>query len=158
MAANRIKEGDKMSATNLVTPAMLQALREQILKEVHDKEHPVDSHWVQFFGEEEPAARFGGDWNIDAEYTGRVLVGSGGKYVLGSVGGSEDAVVVKHTHRATGINEATATASTPFRALGRPYAAGANVEFPSMIDSTGESGTGKNMQPYKVVAVWKRTA
>ncbi len=161
-----------MSATNLVTPAMLQALREQILKEIRNEEHPVNSHWVQFFGEGEPAARFGGDWKIDEEYTGRVLVGSGGEYTFGTTGGNKDH---KHTYsvdyfeyagaitggtEAIHLNEQWHSGAESIQSVNTNkafQAASANANAYKLIKwgNTGQTG---NLPLYKVVAVWKRTA
>lgn len=124
------------------------------------QEHPVGSHHIQFNGEATPAARFGGTWEIDTDYEGRVFVGSGTGFALGETGGSADAVVVDHTHTAKGVNESQAATTGNFRAIGRRCTAttGNNVDLTECVSSTGVSGAGKNMQPYKVVAIWKRTA
>ena len=121
---------------------------------------PVGTHHIQYNGESTPAALFGGTWSIDTDYAGRVLVGSGTGYTLGATGGSADAVVVAHTHNASGVNESAAVSTGNFRAIGRRLTdtTANNVGLQDCISSSGVSGVGKNMQPYKVVAVWKRTA
>ena len=80
---------------NFATPAMLQALREKILREIRDEEHPANSRWIQFYDEATPAERFGGTWVIDDDYAGRVLVGSGAEFSLGTTGGEQK---VAHDH------------------------------------------------------------
>ena len=50
-------------------------------------DRPVNAHHIQYNGEETPAARFGGTWQIDTDYTGRVLVGSGTGFTIGATGG-----------------------------------------------------------------------
>lgn len=121
---------------------------------------PVNAHHIQYNGESAPAALFGGTWSIDTDYSGRVLVGSGTGYTLGATGGSADAVVVAHTHNASGVNESAAVSTGDFRAIGRRLTdtTANNVGLQDCISSSGVSGVGKNMQPYKVVAMWKRTA
>ena len=121
---------------------------------------PVGRHWKQYQGEPTPAALFGHTWEIDTDYTGRVLVGSGTGFTIGATGGSADAVVVDHTHTAKGVNESQAATTGDFRAIGRRCTDTTenNVDFTECVSSTGVSGAGKNMQPYKVVAIWKRTA
>lgn len=121
---------------------------------------PVGTRYIQCDGERTPAMLFGGTWAIDTDYTGRVLVGSGTGFALGATGGSADAVVVAHTHTANGVNESAAVTTGNFRAIGRRLTdtTANNVGLQDCISSSGVSGVGKNMQPYKVVDVWKRTA
>jgi hypothetical protein len=75
---------------------------------------------------------------------GLVSIGYGTNYnVIGAFGGSKDAVVVAHTHN---LRVNTNAAGTGFPAF---EAASAQGTFAT--ESTGVSGTDKNMQPYIVL-------
>ena len=135
---------------------------------------PIGSHWIQYEGEETPAARFGGTWTVDTDYTGRVLLGSGIGYALGATGGSADAVVVKHGgHIRPGdasfddyefeVAPSNNSYYMPISLLdqysdNRTFRVEMGNEVGFRTQYRGEDGTGKNIPPYKVVAVWKRTA
>lgn len=76
---------------------------------------------------------------------GKVIISYGGGYTLGQTGGSPDAVVVAHSHGAGSYGFGTGVINYT------------NIGFPSGLDevysrtnSEGESGVGKNMQPYVV--------
>lgn len=118
---------------------------------------PVGKRVEQHLGEQTPAELYPNTtWAIDTEMQGRVPVGSGGSYELGAQGGSENAVVVKHTHTFVG---AYAQANPGFLIqTGSGNTAFNFVELNNFIDEAGESGTGKNMQPYTVITYWKRVA
>ncbi len=125
-------------------------------------DRPVTAHHIQYNGEETPAARFGGTWQIDTDYTGRVLVGSGAEYTLGATGGEKSHMLIKeeipdHNHEGYIIgdqssstdNIAVSTQWGKYQAIG---------DFAKSIENyQGQTELGL-MQPYKVVAVWKRTA
>lgn len=137
-------------------------------------DRPVNAHHIQYNGEETPAARFGGTWQIDTDYTGRVLVGSGTGYTLGATGGSST-----HNHDLSNViacmardyenypeliylskNSPSADGYTGNR---RVQVAGYEDDNVSRYESTGiavqgVTDLGDTMQPYKVVGVWKRTA
>lgn len=51
--------------------------------------YPIGSHDTQFYGDLTPQEKYGGTWEIDKEYQGRTIIGSGGKYMFGEKGGSE---------------------------------------------------------------------
>ena len=75
---------------------------------------------------------------------GKVVIAYGTDYTtLGATGGSRDAVVVAHSHQ---IKARTGGSSTGDG--GADFPAGAD-SFVS-TETTGVSGTGKNMQPYIV--------
>lgn len=126
-----------------------------------DEEHPVDSHYLQFYGEPTPAAKYGGTWEEDIDYSGRTLVGSGTGFVLGATGGSADAVVVSHTHTLIASqNIGSGGVMSDGETVQKGYAGSPlNKRWSDLytIQSSGQSGVGKNMQPYKVVTIWKRT-
>lgn len=142
---------------NLATQKMLEELKNQIF----DEEHPVNSHAPQFEGEQEPAARKGwrGTWAIDTDYTGRVLVGSGTGFTLGATGGEathtmtvEELVPHKHFLIAQGYSVQHGTSLITARL---DYEVNQNLDH---ISYTGGGNPFNIMQPYKVVAVWKRIA
>lgn len=165
-----------MSVNNIATQEMLKALKTQIMKEQFDEKYPVGSgHYIQFQGMSEPDvafAKYGATWTRDNDYAGRVLVGSGTRdgvtYAFGTTGGSADAVVVEHFHTndVVGIVGGEASVHGGFTMNNRWN--WIQSEGTRLLDSYGAgvyntgtkgvSGVGKNMQPYKVVAVWKRTA
>lgn len=159
---------------NLATQEMLNALKAQVMKEQFDEKYPVgNGHYIQFQGMGDPSvvfAKYGATWTIDADYSGRVLVGQGTGYALGAVGGE-----ATHSHA---LNDST---------IARLYVDGYSMDYDwvsgvagwtSVYENTIPSGqsslTAKNrnagirvsgatvtanfMPPYKVVAVWKRTA
>lgn len=121
---------------------------------------PVGAHWIQYQGESTPASLFGGSWSVDTDYTGRVLVGSGTGYVLGVTGGEA-------THTQT-VNELAAHSHLIYR-LSFPMGNGGDYRWIMAVSddqdgtsdktvlSTGGGNPFNIMQPYKVVAVWKRT-
>ena len=91
---------------------------------------------------------------------------------VGETGGSKDAILPSHTHTAEvadpGHNHTVTTSSTSTIASGN--AIPLNYLYTTRTTSTsttgitvsnsteGESATGKNLQPYVVVYMWKRTA
>jgi microcystin-dependent protein len=96
---------------------------------------------------------------------------------VGGTGGTKDAIVPTHTHTAS--SSSTSTDSGHTHSISRGYGAsgtggdallaGGGVQSGSAtanittlttttIANAGESATGKNLQPYIVVYMWKRTA
>lgn len=156
-----------MSVTNLVTPAMLQTLKDQLF----DEEYPVGSHKVQFDGEEPPASRRG-TWAIDSDYEGRVVIGSGGSYALGATGGnaghqhtysvaySEFYGALSGTDSAIQLNEQWSSSFLQSKVIPR------NSSFQTAMSSQeittrvvwGNTGETPSLPRYKVIAVWKRVA
>jgi len=112
-------------------------------------------------------------------------VGGGGTYVAGSTGGNKDAIIPTHNHSAgtlatdsqgahqhtsvSGRGASTAGSSQGFFAglqggftgsfNATTNSAGAHVHgLSGSTANAGESATNKNLQPYIVVYMWKRTA
>ena len=127
--------------------------------------YPVDSMYISF-NSTNPSTLFGGTWE---QIKDKFLLAAGDTYAAGTTGGSADAVTVshthtqeKHTHMLSYSLVPRGTASSKVRyfygdgttgdtSLSPPYAT-------PTINSTGVSGTGKNMPPYLTVYMWKRTA
>ena len=91
--------------------------------------------------------------------------GDGKKYAAQEEGGSKDAVVVQHNH---GITDPGHTHNTRSGANGNGSGGydDANYGFNTAtfssttgitIDNEGESGTDKNLPPYRAVYIWRRT-
>lgn len=118
-----------------------------------DEEHPVNSHYIQFYGDPTPGEKYGGTWSIDSDYTGRTLVFSGTGFTIGATGGSADAVVVAHTHSVSFGNDMSSAGEHSYG--GALTHRGTQYEA---VNTTGESGVGKNMPPYLVCTMWKRIA
>ena len=168
----------KASATGQISGASLNVTGEinganlsvALLATLRDYFLPVGSRVKQRQGEQTPAAKFGGTWVVDTDYTGRSEIGSGTDFTLGATGGSADAVVVQHRHSVS-FWSGVGGISWDGRSVQRGYEGdnrggdfnitqNGEVNGPDgyLINLEGESGTGKNMPPYKVVTVWKRTA
>lgn len=108
-------------------------------------------------------ALLGGTWERIQD---KFLLASTDQQGVGTTGGSADAVVVEHTHTqqqhrhglggdwSSGSGSQTAYTYSANRGRTTKYS---DYQTPT-INSTGESGTGKNMPPYLMVNVWKRTA
>lgn len=125
--------------------------------------YPVGSIYVNS-NNVDPKVLFGGTWK---KIEGRFLIGAGGKYELGAVGGSEDAIVVAHDNHIVSASNAIGTGTykgylnvdkmTPYHDL-RGWLIERNDEvYPATI-TVGEDGIGKNMPPFLVVNIWKRIA
>lgn len=99
----------------------------------------------------------GGTWE---RIQGRFLLASENNQGVGTIGGSADAVVVQHNHNFTEGGNALAIGTTT-AATTDGFAAGNlfnnNNKKISAIAMRGEDGTGKNMPPYLMVNIWKRT-
>lgn len=147
---------------------VLQTLKSKIWKEVY----PVGSIYMSV-NSTNPSTLFGGTWE---QIQDTFLLASGSTYSAGTTGGSADAVVVSHNHEpaSDGYNfeihknnggcertRAKIDSSGRFTWMGKSgvsSAANSNLSSNGTTSTTGVSGTGKNMPPYLVVYVWKRTA
>jgi hypothetical protein len=156
------------TATNqIATTAFVQAALQAL--------HPVGSVYINATNSANPATYFGfGTWV--AFGAGRVMVGHNASDPLfdtaEETGGSKDAIVVAHTHTTTVTdpghthNVANALIASGAGAIAaytfsnenpRPIFS-ATTGISVTANSTGESGTNKNLQPYITVFLWKRTA
>lgn len=143
-------------------------------KSIIDLIYPVGSIYMSV-NSADPGTLFGGTWERIKD---TFLLSAGDTYAAGNTGGSADSVVVSHTHAQKAHSHGfangdkvwtTASGSTEpgnqISGTGKYYAATAKKDYtwrtrttsetPS-IESTGESGVGKNMPPYLAVYVWKR--
>lgn len=125
--------------------------KDEVQAALLDMFYPVGSIYMSV-NSGNPSSLFGGTWQ---KIEGRFLLGSSSSYANGATGGSADAVVVAHTHDVTqkaelgGINSGLAIIPTPN---------GNDGTTTVTTKSSGVSGKGKNMPPYLVVNIWKRTA
>lgn len=134
-----------------------------------NKFYPVGSIYMSV-NDASPASKFSNTtWE---RLENKFLLGAGGTYSAGATGGSADAVIVEHDHCIFG-RDAGATATgyvsgrcyvTTYVSTGdRPYTlkqSANQTDQPEngVTSKTGVSGVGKNMPPYLVVYMWKRTA
>lgn len=135
--------------------------------------YPVGSVYISL-SSISPAILFGGTW---IQIKGRFLAGadldaSGGDMVCTyqgeAMGGSNDAVVVKHTHTfqtRTGTDLNTAYNYSSLNVAGTSYnypavSAGAKADNAGgiILTETGVDGINKNLPPYIAVFMWHRTA
>lgn len=162
------------NTTQLATTAFVQAALSAL--------YPVGTIYTSTVATN-PAVTFGfGTW--EAFGAGKVLVGQDtgdtSFDTLGETGGSKNAVVVSHNHTTAGAGGHNHSlmrsyggdswdyglTATGGGGLGGDKSAKAyGSEFITTvgnhshtIDSAGEDGTNKNLQPYVVVKMWKRTA
>jgi hypothetical protein len=148
--------------------------------------YPVGSIYINASVATNPATLIGfGTWT--AFGAGRVMMGSGNaSYLIGTTGGSADAVVPTHTHTYSSTSGSTDLSHTHtiggasngsgggadsnqvllanFSSSNNKTSSGASVSMThthtvsGTTDSTGVSPTGANLQPYIVVYMWQRTA
>ena len=154
----------------------------ELIGDISDLVYPVGSIYMSVTSTD-PSLLFGGVWE---KLEDTFLLGSGSRTVE-STGGSADAVVVTHNHTQNSHNHITSDSSYDFVVSNGNIASnGTKREWPNSSssgthfvytdnnvtlletsttgsktatnNSTGVNGTGKNMPPYLVVNMWKRTA
>lgn len=159
------------------------SLLEGTVNDLFDLIYPVGSIYMSV-NSTSPQTLFGGTWE---QIKDTFLLASGSTYANESTGGSADAVVVSHNHtQSSHTHEPSNTAFSFLASQGNIALNETKRAFPSAsssghyfvysdelkgineydttssstpyINSTGVSGTGKNMPPYLAVNVWKRTA
>jgi hypothetical protein len=132
--------------------------------------YPVGSIYINASVSTNPATLFGfGTWT--AFGAGRVMVGlnaSDSSFdTLEETGGSKDAVVVSHTHSVSdpghshtiGFQNHTIDQNAGSAGLVKQGTSNTSTQTTGIsINSTGDSATNANLQPYIVVYMWKRTA
>lgn len=143
-------------------------------KSILDLIYPVGSIYMSV-NSANPGELIGGTWKRIKD---RFLLSAGDTYAAGTTGGSADSVVVSHTHEqkahSHGFSKGdkvwtTASGSTEpgnqISGTAKYYAATSKKDYTWIdrtdsatpgINSTGESGVGKNMPPYLAVYVWQR--
>ena len=145
------------------------------IDDLFDLIYPVGSIYMTI-ASYNPAMLFGGSWQ---RIEGKFLLASQGGQGVTSTGGSADAVVVSHSHSVTTNNAGEHSHDLGSIKYGLDYCsaggrsgAGANSPYatnPIITNSTGShshtgstnsvgvDGAGKNMPPYIIVNVWRRT-
>ena len=141
--------------------------------------YPVGSIYMNAAVSTNPATLLGfGTWV--AFGAGKVPVGLNAAdsdfNTVEETGGTKDAIVPQHNHTAStdstdsghqhnyiyrGTTAVQSGSSTPcwFSTSTQSTTVGyANITSTTTVDNAGESATGKNLQPYIVVYMWKRTA
>ena len=144
-----------------------------------NKIYPIGFIYMSI-NETNPSELFGGEWE---QIEDTFLLACGTKYQNGSTGGSEDSVVVKHTHTqnqhshmpqsgrafvtqintyTSNIGEHTVQSGSSYRvptinSNDNWYGSEYTGNTTATNNETGVSGTGKNMPPYLAVYVWVRT-
>lgn len=133
-----------------------------------DDEHPVNSHYIQFYGDPTPGEKYGGTWSIDSDYTGRTLVFSGTGFTIGATGG-----VSTHIHQAGNLgaliqfggnyirqknHNVDDTWSPDYNYNPTMSEITGGISSGSAVDIVGETAEANNMPPYLVCAMWKRIA
>ena len=165
------------NTTQIATTAFVQAALSAV--------YPVGSIYTNATSSTNPNTLLGfGTW--EAFGAGRVLVGLDAGDTLfdtvGETGGSKDSVVVTHNHTVTDSGhdhtmhgQGTTSGFYLARSTSQRYSGGGSDLFGGQgspdtgmrtssettgisLADTGESGTNKNIQPYVVVYMWKRTA
>ncbi len=111
-----------------------------------------------------PASILGGTWVLIKD---RMLLGAGGKYILGATGGSEDAVVVEHSHSVQtsdgtypnaylGVSGGSSSGVQPFIGINSYDINKWGITDQFSAKKTGEIGKEKNMPPFLAVNIWVR--
>ena len=154
------------SSTKIATTAFVQSVKTLVLQAVF----PVGSIYTSYSVSTDPATVLGfGTWSaIEGKVLAAYQSGDSDFGTAGGTGGSKDAVVVEHNHGITdpGHNHTVTTSNTTTIASGS--AVPLNYLYTTRTTSTsttgitinneGVSGTGKNLQPYVTVHMWRRTA
>ena len=154
------------SSTKIATTAFVQSVKTLVLQAVF----PVGSIYTSYSVSTDPATVLGfGTWTaIQGKVLAAYQSGDSDFGAAGGTGGSKDAVVVEHNHGITdpGHNHTVTTSNTSTIASGN--AIPLNYLYTTRTTSTsttgitinneGVSGTGKNLQPYVTVHMWRRTA
>ena len=157
------------SSTKIATTAFVQSVKTLVLQSVF----PVGAIYTSYNVSTDPATVLGfGTWSaIEGKVLAAYQSGDSDFGTAGGTGGSKDAVVVEHTHTATSTDSGhqhgytrynnTAGGTGGFSFWENFQTSNTNVGYANItttVDSAGESGTGKNLQPYVTVHMWRRTA
>lgn len=154
------------SSTKIATTAFVQSVKTLVLQSVF----PVGAIYTSYNVSTDPATVLGfGTWSaIEGKVLAAYQSGDTDFGTAGGTGGSKDAVVVQHNHDITdpGHNHTVTTSNTTTIASGNAiplnYLYTTRTTSTSTtnitIDNEGVSGTGKNLQPYVTVHMWRRTA
>lgn len=153
------------NSTQLATTAFVQTALQS--------SYPVGSIYINAAVATNPATLLGfGTWT--AFGAGRVLVsldsGDTDFDTLEETGGTKDSIVPTHTHTATSVDSGHTHGYQGATFIDPGQTGGGSAQAPlskttdsgtanitTTIASAGESPTGKNLQPYITVYMWKRT-
>ena len=128
------------------------------LSAILSKIYPIGSIYMST-NSTSPASFLGGTWE---QIKDTFLLSAGDTYTNGDTGGSANAVVVAHGHSYKAVTTTNTTHTHNNFGNHQIAVAPDNVywegTYANGIVSTGVDGTGKNMPPYLVVYMWKRTA
>lgn len=133
-----------------------------------DDIYPVGSIYMSA-NDVDPSTLFGGTWERIQD---KFLLAKGSTYsTLNGTGGSADATLVSHQHGTnisgeyfvTSENNEANNTRVAYSSSGNRYVDGMTsnskpFHHRKSTETKGESGIGKNMPPYIIVNVWKRTA
>lgn len=132
----------------------------------------VGMHHIQFSGEPTPASIWAGTtWEIDTDYQGITIIGSGGDYVLGATGGGTShnheggslaTLIVNNPSNEKNLLFKTTTTSEPWTSnFNMDIVSGGGAALGGLtngVQISGTTGAASSMPPFKVVNYWKRTA
>lgn len=131
--------------------------------------YPIGRHYIQFPGEPTPAEIWAGTtWEIDTALQGRTIIGSGGEYIFGATGGSEN-----HSHGSGSIvalwsisndtafwrvSSAPRWSSQYGAKMASSWSETTVESATEGLETNGSTSPTESLPPYIVVNYWKRTA
>ena len=131
--------------------------------------YPVGAIYMSL-NETSPSELFGGKWE---QIKDQFILAAGDKYEAGNTGGSSDAKIPEHSHKAPNTYFLTADLNKPIsiNSTGRVFPAEGSTRHFLYVDGSysgsvsrhgstavsGESASEANMPPYLSVYMWKRT-
>lgn len=119
--------------------------------------YPIGSYYETSDTSFDPNTAWGGTWSLEAE--GKVHIGSGSNYAVGSTGGAKEVTLTEqqipsHNHVVNYVyyNRGTGSSTT----MG--YISPSDQPNNATTSNTGGGQAHNNMPPYVVVNRWHRTA
>ncbi len=157
--ALRLKEGGikaKHIASGSITNDKLSTEVQNTIKDILKTIYKVGDYFITH-NAENPATRFGGQWEL---VKNRFLIGAGGKYNVLSQGGAETHTLTayempSHSHSSRWNASEGGKNTGPFQWGLGPCSANVKFsEFNAPINNTGGSQPHNNMPPYRAVYIW----